>query len=89
MRAKILFSAVAILNERVRLDSARIEGLTQAKVDLKTALALCENTVSNKEDVISAYKQINANNKKRARQRILYFGISGLSVGFVAGLLIR
>lgn len=89
MRAKILFAAVAILNERIRLDSMRIEGLTQSKSDLKTALALCENTVENNRAAIDKYKEINANDRKKGRNRTFYFGAAGVAVGFVAGLLIR
>lgn len=89
MRAKILFSAVAILNERVRLDSARIENLQQSKQDLAKALALCENTVSNDKKIIAGYKAIAKNDKRKWLRRTFYAGCGGLAAGVVVGLIVR
>lgn len=88
MRAKILFNAIAILNQRIVLDSARIENLQQSKVELKQALALCENTVANNEEAIERYVAINKNDKKKGRNRTLYFSASCLVVGFLTGVII-
>lgn len=89
MRAKILYSAVAILNTRIEMDSARIEGLTKSKRDLSTALALCENTVSNNAEAIAGFIAINKNNSKKWRNRTFYIAGGGFVLGFVGGLLVR
>lgn len=88
MRAKILFTAVAVLNERIRLDGLRIDGLEKSKSELKTALALCEDIASNNKKIITDYEGIMKNNRKKQRNRVIYFGAGGLAVGLITGLII-